>query len=315
MSAKAGAKPVSFEGVFPILATPFDEQENLDLESFDRLVRKMGEMGVNGVTILGVLGEANRLTDRDREQLIQTAIRAAQGRLPVIVGTSHPGTAATRDLSQMAESLGAAGVMVTPSREPVPNEQKVFEYFAQVAEGIGIPIVAQDHPASTQVNMSVPLLLRLVAELPAVACLKAEAPPTPQRVTALLKGMSGRKATLLGGLGALYGLFDLERGSHGFMTGFAFPEVLQALVAAARTGQWDAAWRVFTRFLPLIVFEQQPGLAIRKEICRMRGWIASPRVRHPGASIDPDTKKQLGTVIRQTVGDADLTRPIPVGAL
>jgi 4-hydroxy-tetrahydrodipicolinate synthase len=306
---------VKFEGVFPILATPFDDQENLDLESFDRLVRRMAELGVDGVTILGVLGEANRLTDREREQLIASAVHAAQGRLPVIVGASHPGTAATRELSRMAESLGAAGVMITPSREPTPNEGRIFEYFAQVAEGIAIPIVAQDHPASTQVHMSVPLLLRLVAEIPRIACLKAEATPSPPRVAALLAGMGGRRATILGGLGALYGLFDLERGSHGFMTGFAFPEALQAMVAAARAGQWETAWRVYARFLPLIVLEQQPGLAIRKEICRMRGWIAGNRVRHPGGPIDAETREQLERVIRRTVGEADLTRPIPIEGL
>jgi 4-hydroxy-tetrahydrodipicolinate synthase len=119
----------------------------------------------------------------------------------------------------------------------------------------------------------------------------------------------------LSGLGALYGIFDLERGSHGFMTGFAFPEALQAMVAAAKHADWERAWRVFTRFLPLIVFEQQPGLAIRKEICRLRGWIGSSRVRHPGGSIDPETQKQLQRLIRQTLGEVDLTRPIPLDAL
>jgi 4-hydroxy-tetrahydrodipicolinate synthase len=306
---------VAFTGVFPILATPFDDREQLDLESFDRLVRAMADLRVDGVTILGVLGEANRLTDRERELVIRAAIQAAQGRIPVIVGTSHSGTGATLELSQMAESLGAAGVMVTPSREPTPNEEKVFEFFARVAEGIRIPVVAQDHPASTQVFMSVGLLLRLVADIPNVACLKAEAPPTPQRVAQLLKGMTGRQATILSGLGALYGLFDLERGSHGFMTGFAFPEALQAMLGAAKAGDWERAWRVFTRFLPLIVFEQQPGLAIRKEICRLRGWIASPHVRHPGGSIDPETQKQLHRLIRQTLGEVDLTRPIPLDRL
>jgi 4-hydroxy-tetrahydrodipicolinate synthase len=306
---------VKFEGVFPILATPFDEREQLDLESFDRLVRAMVDLRVDGVTILGVLGEANRLTDREREQVIRAGIHAAQGKIPVIAGTSHSGTGATRELSQMAEALGAAAVMVTPSREPTPNEEKVFEYFARVAEGIHIPIVAQDHPASTQVFMSVNLMLRLVAELPSVACLKAEAPPTPQRITQLLKGMTGRKAAILSGLGALYGIFDLERGSHGFMTGFAFPEALQAMVAAAKAADWARAWRVFTRFLPLIVFEQQPGLAIRKEICRLRGWIGSNRVRHPGGAIDAETQKQLQRLLHETLGEVDLGKPIPLDRL
>ena len=304
------AKGSSFEGVFPILVTPFDEREEIDLESFARVVRFMAEIGVDGVTILGVLGESNRLGDNERERLIRVAVSAAGGRIPVIVGTSHRGTLATRHLSQMAEALGADAVMVTPSWEPVPGEEKVFEYFRQVADGISIPIVAQDHPASTEVHMPVPLLLRLVNDIPRVGCLKEEAPPTPAKIRALVQGMTGRKVPVLTGLGALYGIFDLERGSSGFMTGFAFPEVLIAIVREVRRGRMDAAWDLYQRFLPLIVFEQQPGVWIRKEIYRMRGLIQAARVRHPGAGVSPAAADQLRTLLARILPGTDITRPL-----
>ena len=130
----------------------------------------------------------------------------------------------------MAEALGAGGVMVTPSREPVPNEDRIFEFFWQVGEATALPIVMQDHPVSTQVHMSVPLMLRIIKDVPTVACVKEEAVPTPPRITALLEGMS-RPVPILTGLGALYGAFDLARGSCGFMTGFAFPEVLMVTIS------------------------------------------------------------------------------------
>ena len=304
------AKGSSFEGVFPILVTPFDEREEIDLESFARVIRFMADIGVDGVTILGVLGESNRLGDNERERLIRAAVSAAGGRIPVIVGTSHRGTLATRHLSRMAEALGADAVMVTPSREPVPGEEKVFEYFRQVADGISIPIVAQDHPASTEVHMPVPLLLRLVNEIARVECLKEEAPPTPAKIHALVQGMTGRKVPVLTGLGALYGIFDLERGSSGFMTGFAFPEVLVAIVREVRGGRRNAAWELYQRFLPLIVFEQQPGVGIRKEIYRMRGLIQSARVRHPGAGVSPAAADQLRALLARILPGTDITRPL-----
>ncbi len=315
---------VTFKGVFPILVTPFDDQGNLDLESFDRTVRFMADIGVNGVTIIGVLGESNRMLDAEREQLIKTAVDAAGGRIPVIVGTSYSGTRATRELSRMAESLGAAGVMVTPSRESVPNEDRIFEFFQQVAEGISIPIVVQDHPASTQVHMSVPLILRLIREIPLVACIKEEAVPTPPRITALLNGIGDRAVTILTGLGALYGAFDLARGAHGFMTGFAFPEVLLALVRSAQNKDFDTVHDIYHRFLPLMhkmlpgmditrpMYEQQPGVAIRKEIFRLRGLIASSYVRHPGAHIDPTTADHLKSLLHKMLPGMDITRPIEV---
>ncbi len=302
---------LKFEGVFPILATPFEDNENPDLESFGRLVRFITGLGVDGITILGVLGEANRLLDREREQLIRTAITAA-GKLPVIVGTSHSGSRAARDLSQMAQDLGAQAVMVTPHAEAVPNDDRVAEYYMTIAEGLRIPIVMQDHPASTQVHMTVPLLLRIIRDVPQIACIKEEAAPTAPKIRALSAGMKERKVPILTGLGALYGLFDLQAGSSGFNTGFAFPEVLMAMVKSAGSGDWARVREIYTHFLPLIVFEQQPGVAIRKEILRLRGAISASTVRHPGAPLQPATADQLRKLIDDLLPGQDLTKPVKV---
>jgi len=305
------AAELKFEGVFPILATPFDDNEHPDLESFDSLVRFMGRMGVDGITVLGVLGEANRLLDREREQLIRTAVAAA-GDMPVIVGSSHSGTRAARELSQMAQDLGAKAVMVTPHAEAVPSEDRVFEYYKAIAEGIRIPVVVQDHPASTQVHMTAALLLKIIRELPQVACLKEEAVPTAPKIRALVAGMKERRIPVLTGLGALYGLFDLEAGSSGFNTGFAFPEVLMAMVAAAKKQDWARVREIYARYLPLVVFEQQPGVAIRKEILRLRGAIRKTVVRHPGAPLQPATAEQLRKLMDALFEGQDLSRPVKV---
>jgi 4-hydroxy-tetrahydrodipicolinate synthase len=230
--------------------------------------------------------------------------------MPVIVGTSHTGTQAALGLSQMAESLGAAGVMVTPQAEPVPNDERVFEYYRAIGDGIGIALVVQDHPASTAVHMPVPLLARIVAEIPRVACIKEEATPTPPKIRALRQAMKTRSVPILTGLGALYGQFDLEAGSSGFNTGFAFPEVLMAMVAANRAGDAARMRSLYTRFLPLIVFEQQPGVAVRKEILRLRGLVRSGKVRHPGADLQPAAAQQLHALLEQVLGKADLAQPL-----
>jgi 4-hydroxy-tetrahydrodipicolinate synthase len=132
----------------------------------------MAGLGMDGITVLGVLGEAKRLLDGEREVLIRTAVKAAGGRMPVIVGTSHSGTRAALGLSQMAQELGADAVMVTPHAEAVPNEERVLEYYRSIGAGIRIPIVLQDHPASSGVHMSVELMLRIVNEVENVAAFK-----------------------------------------------------------------------------------------------------------------------------------------------
>ena len=300
-----------FTGVIPILATPFNADEILDLASWRRMIEFMVEMKVDGITILGVLGESNRLSDHEREALIKGAVATVGKRIPVIVGTSYSGSTAATYLSQMAEELGADAVMVTPTKEPVPNEERILEYFRRIADGTTLPIVLQDHPASTEVHMSVPLILRIVNEVASVACIKAEAVPTPPKVRALREGLS-RPVSILSGLGALYAPFDLEAGSDGFNTGFAFPEVLRALVAAAKAGDFDRVHALYARFASLIVLEQQPGLAIRKEILRLRGLIACNRVRHPGATIAPAIAQDVAALIKRTLPNVDITKPISV---
>jgi 4-hydroxy-tetrahydrodipicolinate synthase len=301
-----------FNGVIPILATPFHDDERIDLESWQRLIEFMVRTEVNGITILGVLGESNRLTDRERETLIGAAVSTVDSRVPVIVGSSHTGTQATQDLARMAQDLGADAVMVAPPKEPVPNDNRIVEYYHRVADGLSIPIVLQDHPASTEVHLSPKLILTLVSQIPAISCVKEEAVPTAPKIRQLREGLGETAFPILTGLGALYAPFDLQAGSNGFNTGFAFPEVLQAMVDAAAKSDWPLVYRIYRRFAALIVFEQQPGVAIRKELLRRRGLLATARVRHPGATITASVSQQLDAVLDATLADTDLTQRLPV---
>jgi 4-hydroxy-tetrahydrodipicolinate synthase len=252
------AAPSVFHGVFPIMATPFHPDESLDLDGFAKAVRFMEAAGADGCTIVGVLGESNRMTDAEREALIRTAVGAVAdcGRpFPICVGTSHPGTAATVALSQMARDLGAAAVMVTPNKEPTPSsDDTLLELYTRVAAGCpGLPIVLQDHPASTQVHMSPKLVARIAHEVETIVCIKLEALPTPARI-AQLRALwadelprANPSCTILTGLGALYGGFDMEQGTEGFMTGFAFPEILAAMNNAAQAGDFERAHAIYQR--------------------------------------------------------------------
>jgi 4-hydroxy-tetrahydrodipicolinate synthase len=299
-----------FTGVIPILATPFDDDERLDLESWRRLLDFMVALGVDGVTILGVLGESNRLNDEERQTLIETAVAVIAGRVPIIVGASATGTRTAVYLARMAQDLGAAAVMVAPAREAVPSDDRIFELYQQLAQDITIPVVLQDHPASTDVHMSVGLILRILRALPSIGCVKEEAVPTAPKIRLLREGLKERNVPILSGLGALYAPFDLEAGSDGFNTGFAFPEVLQALVSSAREGDWSLVHDIYSRFAALIVFEQQPGVAVRKEMLRRRGLLASARVRHPGTTISSAQSALLDALLVRTLPGVDITRPI-----
>ena len=269
----------------------------------------MSALKVNGATILGVLGEANRLTDKERSDVIRTAVSASRGRLPIIVGTSHEGTYACEALSRMAADLGADAVMVAPCGGPGLTADRICTLYERVAMACELPIVVQDHPASTGVQMPADLLLRLIKDIPQIVCIKAESIPTAPKIQALKAAMH-RPVSILTGLGGLYAYFDLSSGSDGFMTGFAFPEVLQQMVKAMQGDNISRVQTLYHKFLPLIVFEQQPGVAIRKEFLRRRRLISSTTVRHPGCSAAREHIAQIDSLIDWIMRDCDITKPL-----
>jgi 4-hydroxy-tetrahydrodipicolinate synthase len=107
----------------------------------------------------------------------------------------------------------------------------------------------------------------------------------------------------------------MESGIEGFMTGFAFPEALKAMVNADKAGRPDEVRRIYQHWLPLMVFEQQPGVGVRKEIYRLRGIIADGHVRHPAPSIAPSAAKMLAAAIEATLPGVDVTKPLDIDSL
>jgi 4-hydroxy-tetrahydrodipicolinate synthase len=301
---------MKFSGVIPILVTPFNEDESVDTHSIQTMIRLMQNIGVQGITILGVLGEANRLSDNERELVISSAIEAA-GQLPVIVGTSAAGTRSVINHNQLAKKLGASAVMITPQAEAVPSDEKVFTHFHSILNETDLPVVLQDHPASTGVHMATDLIFKMLDELTGFCGVKLEAVPTAPKLRSL-KTRYGNKVSVMTGLGALYGAFDLEAGSDGFNTGFAFPEVLIALTKMAKKNDWDSLQEIYQRFLPLIVYEQHPGVAIRKELLKMRGAIRTARVRSPGVQGTDSIHKTLSKLIQYAMPSQDITRPVHI---
>ena len=324
-AAAAASDGVRFAGtVWPIVATPFhrdDPNESIDLARFRESIAFFARAGCGGATIVGVLGEANRLTDTERGVLVAAAVDAAGGRMPICVGVSHAGTTATRDLAVMAGELGARAVMVTPSREPSPlPPARVVDYFARACDGLGdLSIVVQDHPASTQVFMSVDTVADVVNAIGAerVGCIKLESTPTAPRIGQLKALLpDGSCPPILCGLGALYAQPDLEGGADGFMTGFAFPEALQAFVD--HKDDADTLFKLYKQWLPLMVYEQQPGLGVRKEAYCLRGIASSNAARHPAAAGPaPGQADALARLVERTVPAAhfDVTQPLDVAAL
>lgn len=296
----------SATGVFAIAVTPFTADGALDLDSAATMVDFYVEAGVAGITILGVLGEAPKLTSAESQAFVTAVLAAAKNRVPVVVGVSSPGFAAMGELAQMSMDAGAAGVMVAPPPS-LRTDDQIIGYFRQVAATLGAtPWVLQDHPQSTGVTMSLSVILRVVAEIPTCVMLKFEEPSALAKLTALRAASAqgqARRISILGGNGALFLPEELGRGSDGAMTGFAYPEMMVSMCRAHAAGQPQRVRDIHDAYLPLARYEQQVGigLAVRKFILAQRGAIACGALRAPGPSMTAIDLAEVNDMIeRQT---------------
>lgn len=278
-------------GVFVIAATPFSEDGALDLASTDRMVDFYLEVGVTGMTILGIMGEAPKLSGEESRIFVQRVLSRINGRVPLIVGVSGAGLDPMRTLTAEVMAAGAAGVMVAPMQGLGP-EDKVEGYFAEVCTALGpdVPICLQDYPQTSGVRFSVEGILKIARDNPQVVMLKHEDWPGLTKLSRVRAetGTPGQpRLSILTGNSALFLPQEMQRGADGAMTGFAYPEMMVQVVDLALKGDHDRAEDIFDAYLPLVRYEQQLGLglAIRKETLRRRGVIASAKVRAPGPSM------------------------------
>lgn len=285
-------------GVYNITPTPFLETGALDLPSLSRLTAFTRGTGVNGMTILGVLGEADKLTERERDEVITATLEAAGAGFPICVGTTHAGTDGCIAYSRRAQELGASAVMVAPPKLARTNDAALRRHYLAVAEAVDLPVVVQDFPPAVGgITMSVELIAGLAEASPRLAFLKLEDDPSPMKVSQVRA--ANPAVQIFGGLGGMMFLEELRHGAIGTMTGFAFPEILVDIYRAWAAGDRERATQVFYKYCPLIRFENQPriNLALRKHIYHRRGIIATPRVRAPFTPVDPDTLADLDDLL------------------
>jgi len=292
-------------GVYTISATPFAEDGALDLESTDRLMDFYLGHGVHGITLLGIMGEAPKLTETESLAFVGRALKRLDGRIPAVIGVSQAGLAPLGQLARKVMDLGAAGVMVAPT-PGLKGDKGVYDYYAQVFRELGpnVPVVLQDYPQANGVFLDAEVFHRLVDAFPQLVMLKHEDAPglsKLSRIRAESAAAGRRRVSILIGNGGLYYMQELQRGADGAMTGYAYPEMLVEVHRRFVAGDLDGAEDLYDAHLPLLKHEQVPGfgLLIRKEILRRRGAIASAKVRPPGGQMVAADLAELDRLIRR----------------
>lgn len=282
----------TLQGIFPILNTPFHDDGSVDLSSQARLVEYLLEAGAHGFGMFGNASEGYTLLTEERRRILEVVVRITRGRVPLVVSSGHTGTDGAVALSREAEDMGASALMVLPPYFLKTDGEGLIRYFSAIGDAVKIPIMVQDAPLMTQVPMPAPLLVRMAKEIPAVQYAKVEAPPTAPKVTAVV---SAGGPIVFGGLNCQFMIEEIQRGARGMMPGSDMIPQFVRIWNALEAGDTLTAWQLFTRILPLIRFELQPGLGVSamKHNLVAAGVIESARVRHPTAALDAAAQAEL----------------------
>lgn len=290
-------------GVFAIAPTPFHDDGAIDFDSLGRLVDFYESVGVSGLTVLGQLGEAPKLTHDEATQVVRYVL--ASTRLPVVVGVSAPGYAAMHALAAEVMSAGAAGVMVAPPNT-LRTDDQILKYYRGAAIAIGetVPLVLQDYPLSFSVVIAPEVIGRIAREVPACVMLKHEDWPGLDKISALRQLESEGampRLSILCGNGGLFLDFETERGADGAMTGYCVPELLVDVVNYNAADRRDASHDIFDAHLPLLRYEQQPtiGLAVRKYVMKRRGLLSSDAQRAPRAVLSERARTEVDYLLER----------------
>jgi 2-keto-3-deoxy-L-arabinonate dehydratase len=290
------SKSAAYRGVFPVVPTIFDDRGALDLEGQLRAVDFIIDAGSEGLCILANFSEQFVLTDAERDQVMQAVLRHVGGRVPVIVTTTHFGTAICAERSRRAQEAGAAMVMIMPPYHGATirvGEAAIFDFFRRVSDAINIPIMIQDAPVSGT-PLPAPFLARMAREIAHVAYFKVETPQAAAKLRELIALGSDAVVGPWDGEEAITLLADLDAGATGSMTGGGFPDGIRQITDAYFVGRREEAVAAYGRWLPLINYEnRQCGLLAAKALMQEGGVIRCALGRHPLLPLHPAARAGL----------------------
>ena len=291
-----------YRGIFPVVPTTFTDLGLLDLDSQKRCVDFMIDAGSDGLCLLANFSEQFVLSDDERDVLTRTILEHVDGRVPVIVTTTHFSTRVCAERSRHAQSLGAAMVMVMPPYHGatfrVPEPQ-IFDFYARLSDAIDIPVMIQDAPASGTV-LSPAFLARMAREIEQVAYFKIESTGAASKLRELIRLGGDAVEGPWDGEEAITLFPDLEAGATGSMTGGGFPDGIRPIIEAHHSGDRERAFALYRHWLPLINYEnRQTGLLAAKALMKEGGVIACEAPRHPLPALHPDTRAGLVETARR----------------
>jgi dihydrodipicolinate synthase/N-acetylneuraminate lyase len=281
-------------GIFPVLQTPLDAQDQLDIVSLQSEVAFCIAAGAHGL-VYPVLGsEFQFLSDRERQQMVAVVIQAAAGRVPVVVGVAGPSAAIAVEHAAHAAQIGASALIALPPFISAGSPEEVLAYYQAISQAAPLPIFVQNSPP----GLSPAFLLRLLREVENVHYIKEEMTPSAHHISVVVAALGQDSWGVFGGAFGRWMLSELRRGASGFMPAAEATDVYVQIWDAFQAGDEAAARSLFGRLLPLINLLLLLGLPVCKEVLVRRGVIRTAGMRTPGSLVlDADDQRELSIIL------------------
>jgi 4-hydroxy-tetrahydrodipicolinate synthase len=284
-----------FRGIFPILQTPFREDDTIDVACLRREVEFVIEAGGHGMCWPQAGGEFALLTDEERLQIAELIVREVRGRVPVIIGVQSTNYWRTAlDFARHAEYIGADGIISLPPYQAGPSPEQVADYFRALAGAVSLPIFVQNTGGRYGQAMPVELILALARECPTVSYIKDEADPKIERMTQLCREGEGVLRGVFSGSGATDLINEMAIGSHGSCPGADLVDVFARVYDLYQAGKVEAAEATFEGLTPMLDLKLDAHwMLLMKERLRRRGVFETTRSRTAPYELtwaDPDQK-------------------------
>ncbi len=290
-------------GILVALVTPMTADEDVDYATLEKTVDYLISQGVHGLIPLGSTGEFYALTPQERQQVLQTTLNAAGGRVPVVAGVNAGSTRDVVAYSRQAEQLGAAGVMLAAPYYSLPKPEELLEHFRAVNDAITIPIMLYNYPGRTGVDMKPDFIERL-CELPRVRYVKESTGETA-RISTLLRCCGDRLRIFCGG--DAVALESLVLGAVGWVGGVAnaVPRShIKLYRLAVEQNNVHAARALFFQMQPLLELMEAGGHYTQwvKAACALMGRPVGPPRRPLLRASDSAVKALRDALARLTEG-------------
>jgi len=295
---------ISWTGVFPAATTQFDPDHQVDLAAssahFDALIAA----GVQGLIVLGSLGENQSLEPSEKLAVLSAAVIGARRRVPVIAGVAEASTARACRFAREAEQTGASGLMVLPAMIYKSDPRETIAHFRAVARASRLPVLCYNNPVAYGVDLTPDMFAELADEETLVAI--KESSGDVRRITELANRCGDRYAVLMGMDDLI--LEGVAAGVDGWVAGLvnAFLEETMRFWKLATSGRLDEARDFYRWFAPLLHLDALPKFVQYIKLAQQECGRGSERVRAPRRPLSGEERTRTLDLIRRAVA----TRPL-----